>query len=80
MKVSVSLPDEDVAYLDAYARAQGVGSRSAVLHRAVRLLRMAELGDSYEAAWQEWFDSDDHDAWEQATADGLADAHTHAAR
>jgi Arc/MetJ-type ribon-helix-helix transcriptional regulator len=44
MKLSVSLPDEDVEFLDAYANEQGFPSRSAVLHKAVRLLRGAELG------------------------------------
>ena len=39
MKVSVSLPDDDVEFLDAYARSQGIESRSAVVHKAVRLLR-----------------------------------------
>ncbi len=37
MKISVSLPDEDVAYLDAYAKANQVDSRSAVLQQAARL-------------------------------------------
>ena len=50
MKVSVSLPDEDVEFLDAYADAQGFASRSAVLHKAVRLLRASELGPAYEQA------------------------------
>ena len=35
MKVSVSLRDEDVRYLDAYAQVQGLDSRSAALRRAV---------------------------------------------
>ena len=51
MKVSVSLPGEDVQFLDEYAREQGLESRSAAVHRAVRLLRVAELGAAYESAW-----------------------------
>jgi metal-responsive CopG/Arc/MetJ family transcriptional regulator len=39
MKVSVSLPDDDVEYLDTYADRQGLGSRSAAVHKAVRLLQ-----------------------------------------
>jgi len=54
MKVRVSLPGQDVEFLDAYAREQGLESRSAALHRAVRLLRTAELGGTYEAVWDEW--------------------------
>ena len=50
MKVSVSLPDDDVRLLDGYAQSQGIGSRSAVLQQAVRLLRAAELGDAYALA------------------------------
>jgi Arc/MetJ-type ribon-helix-helix transcriptional regulator len=71
MKVSVSLPGEDVEYLDAYARAQGLDSRSAALHRAVRLLRTMELTTAYESAWDEWTGSREGDAWEATTADGL---------
>lgn len=72
MKLSVSLPDEDVEYLDTYAQVQGLDSRSAALQKAVRLLRASELGAAYEDAWTEWSDSDEADLWESATADGLA--------
>jgi Arc/MetJ-type ribon-helix-helix transcriptional regulator len=71
MKVSVSLPGEDVKFLDEYAKEQGLESRSAALHRAVRLLRTAELGGTYEAAWAEWAAEDDNVLWEATTADGL---------
>lgn len=71
MKVSVSLPDDDVAYLDAYAQSQGLPSRSAALQRAVRLLRATELGPAYEEAWAAWAESDDAQAWDLVTADGL---------
>lgn len=69
MKVSVSLPDEDVEFLDAYAASQGISSRSAVVHKAVRLLKAAGLTAAYEEAWSEWDDG----AWEQAVGDGLGD-------
>ncbi|MGH2512560.1 MAG: ribbon-helix-helix domain-containing protein [Candidatus Limnocylindrales bacterium] len=71
MKVSVSLPGEDVQFLDEYAREQGLDSRSAALHRAVRLLRTAELGGTYEAAWAEWAVGGEADAWEPTIRDGL---------
>jgi Arc/MetJ-type ribon-helix-helix transcriptional regulator len=71
MKVSVSLPDEDVEYLDAYAVEQGLASRSAAVHRAIRLLRTMELAAPYEAAWSEWSSSGEAGAWEPATGDGL---------
>jgi Arc/MetJ-type ribon-helix-helix transcriptional regulator len=70
MKLSVSLPEEDVEFLDSYAAAQGMASRSAVVHKAVRFLKAAELGASYADAWAEWEDSGDAPAWEVTAADG----------
>ena len=71
MKVSASLPGDDVRFLDEYAREQGLDPRSAALHRAVRLLRTSELGATYEAAWKE-FDADgEAEAWEATTGDGV---------
>jgi Arc/MetJ-type ribon-helix-helix transcriptional regulator len=72
MKVSVSLPDEDVEFLDAYAESQGIASRSAAVHKAVRLLRASELGPAYEQAWADWSGSADQDLWDQAADDGLS--------
>lgn len=74
MKLSVSLPEEDVATLDEYARSQGLRSRSAALQRAIRMLRNPELEQDYAAAWQEWEASGEEADWEATTADGLADA------
>lgn len=72
MKLSVSLPDDDVAFLDEYAGARGVPTRSAAIHDAVRLLRATELGAAYEEAWDEWAASDDAEGWDGTVADGLA--------
>ena len=71
MKLSVSLPDDDVEFLDEYADAKGMASRSAAVHRAVRLLRATELGPAYEDAWTQWEASDDSELWNSATSDGL---------
>jgi Arc/MetJ-type ribon-helix-helix transcriptional regulator len=71
MKLSVSLPGDDVQFLDDYAREQGLESRSAAVHRAVRLLRTAELGATYEAAWEEWANAGEADIWDATTPDGL---------
>jgi Arc/MetJ-type ribon-helix-helix transcriptional regulator len=71
MKVSVSLPDEDVEFLDSYAQARGIESRSAVVHQAVGLLRAAQLGDAYEQAWASWASSADGEIWDSTAADGL---------
>ncbi len=70
MKLSVSLTAEDVALLDDYARGAGLGSRSAALHHAVRLLRQADLERDYASAWDEW-DAVDRGVWEHVTGDGL---------
>jgi hypothetical protein len=74
MKLSVSLPDEDLAYIDEYASRTGTASRSAVLHHAVDLLRMSEMEQAYVSAWGDWHGDGDHDAWESTAADGLRDA------
>jgi Arc/MetJ-type ribon-helix-helix transcriptional regulator len=71
VKVSVSLPEDDVEYLDAYARERGLASRSAAVHKAVRLLRASELGEAYEQAWNDWDASEDAELWNNVTADGL---------
>ena len=74
MKISVSLPDEDIALLDEHARRAGLQSRSAAVHQAVRLLGQRDLEIEYENAWGEWESSGERDAWENVTADGLPDA------
>ena len=71
MKVSVSLPEEDVEFLDQYSRVRGYGSRSAVVHKAVRLLRSSELGEAYADAWDEWSDSGEAAIWNTTVEDGL---------
>jgi Arc/MetJ-type ribon-helix-helix transcriptional regulator len=74
MKLSVSLPEEDVATLDAYARSTGLPSRSAALQRAIRLLRLPDLEQDYATAWVEWELSGEQAVWEQSGLDGLGDA------
>lgn len=69
--MSVSLPDEDVEFLDTYAREHDVGSRSAALHSAVKLLIASQLGDAYADAWREWEESGESQTWEPTVADGL---------
>ena len=69
MKVSVSLPDDDVEFLDDYATRSGVGSRSAALQAAVRLLRASQLRVAYEQAWDEWESTDDAALWDSSVGD-----------
>lgn len=67
MKISVSLPEEDVRFLDE----QGA-NRSAVLHEAVTLLRNRQLTEQYAEAFDQWADSPEARLWDTAAADGLS--------
>ncbi|MCE2460844.1 MAG: ribbon-helix-helix protein, CopG family [Pseudomonadales bacterium] len=70
MKLSISLPAEEIAFLDGYARSQGIKSRSGVIRAALRQLRMSELVDDYASAWAESDDEDDR-LWDRSSSDGL---------
>jgi Arc/MetJ-type ribon-helix-helix transcriptional regulator len=70
MKVSISLPGDDVEFLDAYAQSHGIESRSAVVHKAVHMLRMSELGEAYEEVFTSWEDEGEAAAWDAVAADG----------
>ena len=67
----MSLSKEDVALLDAYARASGLPSRSAVVQRAIRSLRLSGLEQDYAAAWEEWDTVGGRSDWEGTAADGV---------
>ncbi len=70
MKLSVSLPTDDVAFLDQLAAEQGMRSRSALVQDAIRLLRAAQLTSDYAAAAAEWEDGDGQ-LWAVTDADEL---------
>lgn len=71
MKISISLPAGDVEFVDEYAATHGYSSRSAVVQKAVRLLRASILGDAYSAAWEEWAGTDDPSLWDETVGDGI---------
>jgi Arc/MetJ-type ribon-helix-helix transcriptional regulator len=73
VKLSISLPDGDVEFIDRYASEHAVESRSGVVRRALSLLRASELGEDYAAAWDEWASSEAA-AWEVTAGDGLTAA------
>jgi Arc/MetJ-type ribon-helix-helix transcriptional regulator len=73
MKLSISIGDDEVAFIDRYAAEHGVGSRSAVVQRAIAALRASELGRDYAEAWDEW-DRSGGDTWDVALGDGLGSA------
>ena len=66
-KLSVSLPDELVGFVENYRKKRGL-NRSQVFEEAVKLLRSREL----EAAYREANAEIDKE-WENIVADGLAD-------
>jgi predicted transcriptional regulator len=70
MKVSVSLPNEDVEFLNEYARRTD-RSRSAAVHEAIASLRGGTLPAAYERAWAEWDERTDAEIWDQGAGDGL---------
>jgi Arc/MetJ-type ribon-helix-helix transcriptional regulator len=72
MKLSVSLPDDDVAFLDTFADQAGMDSRSAVVQRAIAMLRAAELAGAYETAFREWDEAGEGDAWAATLGDGIS--------
>lgn len=74
MKLSVSLSAEDLATLDAYVKQTGLGSRSAGIQRAIRMLAHPTLDEDYAVAWQEWSTAGEGETWESAVRDGLDNA------
>lgn len=73
MKISVSLPQEDVAFVDEYAVKKAAESRSAVIHAAIQALRESALEEEYLAAWDEWYASEDAQLWDRTAGDGISD-------
>ena len=72
MKVSVSLSDEDLQFVDEQTQEGSFSSRSAAVQAGIRLLRERQYIDSYAAAWDEWDTSGDSALWDSPSADGLA--------
>jgi len=70
MKLSISLPAEDVWFLDEYARRHD-RSRSGVVHEAIDTLRRGALADDYERAFEELEAIGEGELWEQVSGDGL---------
>jgi putative addiction module CopG family antidote len=64
MKLSVSLPDEECEFLDKCVEDGQYPSRSAVVLRALRLLRSADLGAMYAEAFAEWQSSEEGADWD----------------
>lgn len=74
MKISVSLPEEDVEFVDHYLRQHRSASRSSVIHQAITLLRESGLENAYANAWEEWETEGEADMWDVTAPDGVLDA------
>jgi predicted transcriptional regulator len=69
-KLSISLPDDDLRFLDALA-ASFDGNRSAAVHEVIRTAREVRAAGEYAAAFADWSSSDVEVDWEATMADGI---------
>jgi len=53
MKLSVSVSDDEVEFIDSYLKSHQLPSRSAVFQLGIKLLRDLQLQDSYEQAFSD---------------------------
>lgn len=67
-KLSISIPDSALQFVERYRKAHAIRTRSEVIQEALALLRERELDTAYREASAE-FDSD----WDRVSSDGLAD-------
>ena len=74
VKLSISLPAEDVGFVDQLAAEAGFESRSAVIQHALERLRAAELQADYAEAWDDWRSAGDDEPWDASAGDGAAPA------
>ncbi|MDJ0378379.1 ribbon-helix-helix domain-containing protein [Cryobacterium sp. PH31-L1] len=70
VKLSVSLPDADAAFIDKLAELHS-GNRSAAVQDLVRLGRELRAVDAYAAAFEEWDHGIDAGDWDVTVSDGL---------
>lgn len=71
MKISISVEEKDLDFLDKYASDHSLGTRSAAMRSAVDALRKEELAWQYEQAFAEWEESGDGEFWDLMSADGI---------
>ncbi len=71
MKLSISVPDEQVELIDRVISVQGLASRSAAIQQGIELWLNQALVDDYAAAFKEWDASGEAAVWESVAGDGL---------
>ncbi|CCH28863.1 hypothetical protein BN6_15390 [Saccharothrix espanaensis DSM 44229] len=70
----MSLPEEDVEFVDRYLLQHRSASRSSVIHQAIALLRESGLENAYANAWDEWEADGESEMWDVTAPDGVVDA------
>ena len=75
-KISLSLPLDDVLFLNEQTSSGRYPTRSAVVANAIKIMRSQELTDSYVTAFDEWATSGEAALWDATSADGLGQGPT----
>jgi antitoxin ParD1/3/4 len=70
-KLSISLTDDLVKFIDRYRSDRGLKARSEVIDQALRLLKQQSLEAAYTEAYSEMAEEDA--LWDVTTGDGLSD-------
>ena len=73
MKVSVSITDDDLGFIESQVAEGRYPTRSAAMHAAIKSLRARDLEAQYAEAAREWQASGDQAAWDVTVGDGLDD-------
>ena len=71
MKVSISLPEDEVRLLDELVERHKLSTRSAGARRALKALRSEQLAAEYEACFSDPQFGERSDLWDATVADGL---------
>jgi antitoxin ParD1/3/4 len=70
-KLSISLTEDLVKFIDAYRTDQGLKARSEVIDHALRFLKQHSLEAAYEEAYSEM--AQEAALWDATVGDGLTD-------
>jgi hypothetical protein len=71
VKLSVSVDQGFVPFIERYQHNHTVRTKSEVVERALELLRKAELEQAYKEAAQDWLENPDAALWENTVGDGI---------
>ena len=71
MRIRLSLPDDDLAFIDDHVARHPGSSRASAIRDAIQLLREEELGEEYRAAFDEWHESGEDRLWNTVSGDGI---------